>query len=181
MKIENVLLEYAIPEIRNLILEYAYKCEARPHESGYCRWCMKFIATGENELSLKVKYKTVPRGNDDCKCHYDYYVTEIISPSKDYESSSYDYMGYVKYHLLEKTDEWIVHPNNNCYKCTIYYKAISARIANNNGDILNSDTHIEFERKYECFKAIQKQRTRKNYKKSTVNLIIENNLLDSIN
>ncbi len=181
MEIENVLIKYAIPEINQLILEYAYKCHrSKPSSRGVCDHCMAFSIKGEDELWLKVEYhifsiskhkKYNDKWNDcDSKiivagskeyihCDCDSEITIRVSPKS---LIYYDCNGYVKDSDLGYLDGYIKDEifKNYDRNFKIYpYKSLrtkSAKIIKNNGAILKSDTHYEFEKKYRCCLAVER-------------------------
>ena len=65
MEIENVLLEYTIPEIRDLIIEYAYRCVDSANDDKFCKNCMKFISMNMKYFYISNEYE-ITTYNHEC-------------------------------------------------------------------------------------------------------------------
>lgn len=62
MEIANILTKYTIPNIKDLILEYAYKCECVGHLSSphYCIGCIEYYTNILIRNPDPVIYRSAP-------------------------------------------------------------------------------------------------------------------------
>ena len=164
MEVGNVLLNYTIPEIMNIILEFAYKCHADSHNFGYCVYCMYFdikcgeyvymnvdwLLSGKNHIKGCINYN-INNGNASAYGEHQLDYSYDLSIFVDDDGFVFD---------SDVLEELSFTQNCKCKGCDgkTRFAAQYASVNINDKKILESMTAIEFDKKYKCYLAI------KNYK-----------------